>query len=63
MILLYLQNPVKSVHLVDKGCFDVPAANAASKSSIPRVLATPIVNNAKARYCATNDSRSARPLS
>ena len=32
-----------------QGGFHVPAANAASRSSIPKELATPVVNNARAR--------------
>ena len=52
----------KVIQVVDKGGSRVPAANAASRSSIPKELATPMVNNAKARYWATKDSRSARPL-
>ena len=41
---------------------DAPAANAASKSSLPSVVVTPTVNTVKARYCATKDSRSMYPL-
>jgi len=33
-----------------EGILNVPAANAASRSSIPRELATPMVNTARARY-------------
>ena len=35
--------------------FDIPAAKAARRSSIPKVLATPVVKTAKERYCMTND--------
>jgi hypothetical protein len=38
-----------------------PAANAASKSSLPIVLTIPVTNIASARYCATYDSRLMKP--
>jgi hypothetical protein len=38
-----------------------PAANAASKSSLPIVLTIPVTNIASARYYATYDSRLIKP--
>lgn len=40
----------------------VPAAKAARRSSLPKVLTIPMVKSASAKYCATYDSRSMNPF-
>jgi hypothetical protein len=40
---------------------NAPAANVASKSSLPAVLTTPAMKVDKARYCARYDCRSIQP--